>query len=344
MDLGQLAEEIIQFQIKISEYAKNFREKYIENLSSQLGEKQLVYPLKPIKINQKIAAVDSGITSEEFHGFDLLSLRCVGVIYDYRESEILISHYPNIRPKLIHDSKRGLENHEVNLHKSLFRLKNELACGLEIIEKFSPSFLLLDGSIVPLISDKPPSNSLVFPLYQEVIQSYKTLYKKAEENDCSIVGVIKDSRGKRFLEIVQKYERENEITKHSIDTEFLSFLLNENERTAIISYSQNPIENPILKDLGEWAEKIFIFYIKPISNSSAIRLEFLKGKKSPDEIASTISSLSVINKEYTYPAALIEADIRSRITNKDIDLVDKIFYSKISNRPNQLKRNIRPFR
>jgi len=204
--------------------------------------------------------------------------------------------------------------------------------------------LLLDGSIVPLISDKPPSNSLVFPLYQEVIQSYKTLYKKAEENDCSIVGVIKDSRGKRFLEIVQKYEGENEITRHSIDTEFLSFLLNENERTAIISYSQNPIENPILKDLGEWAEKIFIFYIKLISNSPAIRLEFLKGKKSPDEIASTIFSLSVINKEYTYPAALIEADIRSRITNKDIDLVDKIFYSKISNRPNQLKRNIRPFR
>ncbi|MCX6769517.1 MAG: DNA double-strand break repair nuclease NurA [Candidatus Micrarchaeota archaeon] len=169
-------------------------------------EKELHYPVKQITVNGKIAAVDSGIAGEELHGFDFLVMRSVGALFDYKNSQISSHcHFPSALPPLDYDIRSGLDSHDVIWHKSLFRLKGELSCALSLMKKHSPTALLMDGSIAPLLSDKPSEDSEMRPLYDDVLAAYKGLYEEAWNSNTSLIGVIKDSRSKRFIEILRRH-------------------------------------------------------------------------------------------------------------------------------------------
>lgn len=370
-ELSEIASQIAAAEERRAELAKRLRFNSGKIAYPETLEKELYRPVKQICVEGKVAAVDSGIAGEELHGFDFLIMRTVGAIFDYKNSKPAShAYFPSAVPKMEYDIKSGLDGHEAMWHKSLFRLKGELTCAREIIEKHSPGYLLLDGSIAPLLSDKPPEDSEMNGLYQEAVAAYRQLYETAWKRDCTLAGVIKDSRSKRFIEIVAKHTQaegaggkqaaqggagagpeqgapEGETgLLHTTDSNFLFFLLQENERTCAFTYSASPAKHQILKDLGSWSEKILSFYLKPVKDDRPLRVEFLSGQRTFDEIASFVHSLSKIHKAYAYPAVLIEADMRAALSPDEFDYAYGSLFSKLGMKSSlmRLRRDSRPFR
>jgi hypothetical protein len=243
-----------------------------------------------------------------------------------------------------------MDTHEFQRFKSLLRLRKEITTALEACERFSPDYLLLDGSIVPQISDKPGADEEEpRRLYGEIISLCSSLYSSCESKGIRLVGIIKDSRGRRFIEMLEKMlvEREREVLRMSNDTSFLNYMLNEGERTASFTYSTTEKEHVVLKDLKAWGPRISVFYAKPVSGDRPIRIEFLSCPSiSADEIASTVCALSRINKKYAYPAALIEADLRAAMQPIEIERAykDLLVSAGLRSATMRLRRDSRPFR
>jgi hypothetical protein len=346
-NLGEIARQIADAQGTRQELARRLRFNSGKIHYEETLENELHRPVKAVPVEGRVAAVDGGIVGEELHGFDFLLMRTVGAIFDYRGSKpVAHSYHPSAVPRMEYDIRSGLDAHEVMWHKSLFRLKGELSCAREIISQHKPAYLLLDGSIAPLLSDKPSEDSEMHPLYLEVVEAYRELYQAAWKGNCALCGVIKDSRSKRFIEIIGKHSQNEPGLLHTTDTNFLYFLLEAGERTCAFSYSGAPARHQILKDLGDWSGKILSFYLKPVKDDRPLRVEFLSGQKSFDEIASFIHSLSSSHKAYAYPAALIEADMRAALSPDEFDYAYGRLFSKLGGSPSLLKlrRNMRPFR
>jgi uncharacterized protein (UPF0335 family)/disulfide oxidoreductase YuzD len=350
--MGEGLEQIILSIAKLEEERKELAEKLrgssIEIFPDAL-ERGLIHKIDKKEINAKIAAVDGGLLAQEFHGFDLVLSRAVAVIFEYENSSKKKHFYhPRAFPEPDVDALTALDTHEFTWHKGLFRLKKEIRTAIETIEKFKPDYLFIDGSIVPQISDKPSEDSLVRPLYNEVVSYYGELYEKSEKNDCQLVGIIKDSRGKRFIEIIEKSSSKlnTEILKKSNDSSFLHFLLNEGERTFTLNYASSAREHQVLKDLKDWGARVKILYMKPVSEDRPLRVEFLDVKKEVDEVASLVYSISKINKKYAYPAILIEADMRAAMDRLEIDRAYGNLLLKAGMRSSilKLRRDMRPFR
>ncbi|VVC01398.1 NurA domain protein [uncultured archaeon] len=310
-------------------------------------EKELFYPVEKAGVDCTVAAVDGGIAGEELHGFDFLLMRSVGAVFEYEGGRVARHrYYPSALPRMEYDVRSGLDSHDVMWHKSLFRLRGELSCASSLIGKHSPAYLLMDGSIAPLLSDKPSEESEIRPLYDEVVEEYRKLYEAAWEGKCALLGVIKDSRSKRFIEIVEKHSQNEPGFAHTTDTAFLFFLLEEGERTCAFSYASAPQKHQILKDLGQWSGKILSFYLKPVKDDRPLRVEFLSGQKTFGEVASFVHSLSCLHKAYAYPAILIEADLRAALAGDEFERAYGSLFSRLGAGSSmmRLRRNIRPFR
>lgn len=345
--IAEIAKHIAMREQEEKEAAGRLREKQMEVYPDAL-ERGLARKVEACEVNALVGAVDGGLLAQEFHGIDLVITRALAVLFEYRNSK-RVSHkyHPSPIPPSEVDALEYLETHEFMWYKSLVRLKKELSVTREAIEKFKPDFMFMDGSIVPQISDKPGEGSEVRKLYDEVIGEYNKLYKSADLHNCSLVGVIKDSRGKRFIEIMRKcLGEEGGILGKAHDTGFLNFLLKEGERTFTFRYSGTEREHPVLRDLNDWSNRISAFYLKPVEGDRPLRIEFLEGKRGFDEIASLVFSLSRINKNYAYPAILIEADMRAALEQAELDRVYGELVSRTGLRSSvmKLRRDSRPFR
>ncbi|MFA4982663.1 MAG: DNA double-strand break repair nuclease NurA [Candidatus Micrarchaeia archaeon] len=345
--LSEIAGIIRQNEKTRAELAKRLRFNSGKMEYPETLEAKLVIPVETTKVEGRIAAVDSGIAGEELHGFDFLLLRSVGVVFDYKDSKV-VSHayFPSSLPKMEYDMRSGLDSHDVMWHKSLFRLRGELTCAADLVESHLPACLLMDGSIAPLLTDKPPEDSEVRPLYDDVLSSYRRLYEACWQKNCALAGVIKDSRSRRFIDIVQKHAENEPGFAHTSDTNFLYFMLEAGERTCAFPYSSAPAKHQILKDLGQWAEKILSFYLKPVADDRPLRVEFLSGQKTFSEVASLAHSLSRMHKAYAYPAVLIEADLRAALDGDEFERAYGSLFSRLGRSSSlmRLRRNSRPFR
>lgn len=344
--LAEIAERIRDAEQRQAGLAQRLRFNSGKAEYPETLEKELYYPVEGSRINCTVAAVDAGIAGEELHGFDFLLQRTLGVVFEYRNSRVAAhKYYPSAMPAMQYDMRSGLDSHDVMWHKSLFRLKGELTCAEGLIGKHAPSCLMLDGSIAPLLSDKPPEESEVRPLYDETVAAYRKLYEAAWEKNCALLGVIKDSRSRRFLEILGRHAKEAGLL-HTTDTNFLFHLLQERERTCAFSYSSSPARHQILKDLGQWAEKILSFYVKPVKGDRPLRVEFLSGQKTFSEIAALVQAQSCLHKAYAYPPALIDADLRAALAPDEFERAYGSLFSRVGGAGSllRLRRNSRPFR
>jgi hypothetical protein len=345
--IAEIAKNIARLEEEKKQAAEALRS-HEEEIYPDALERKLLRKVESMEISSSIAAVDGGLLAQEFHGLDLVVTRAIAVLFEYKDSK-RISHkyFPSAIAQPDVDALEYLDAHEFLWYKSLLRLRKELSTAREAVEKFKPEYMLLDGSVVPQISDKPSEDSEIRCLYDEVIGEYKRLYKAADLHNCTIVGVIKDSRGKRFIEIIRKYlgaEGENLGKAH--DTGFLNFLLREGERTFAFRYAGTIKEHQVLKDLNDWSSKVSAFYLKASEADRPMRVEFIEGKKSFDEIASLIFTLSKISKNYAYPAILIEADMRAALDHGELDRVYGELVAKTGLRTStmKLRRDSRPFR
>lgn len=344
----------------ISEIQRNVRESAVALRNSkpvfeEALEKELVVPVVPTSINGNICAVDGGLLAQEMYGIDLLVGRAVSINFSYSDSKLVTSDYfPNSFPEPSYEVKMGLDEHEIMLYRTLFRLDLEISSAISAVEKFHPRAVILDGSIVPLATDKPSENGNheVFEKYQEVIGKYGMLYNlcKSGANGTLLLGITKDSRGRRFMDIAGK-----EAGGRWPDSVFLNHFLKEKERTFAMKYSANPSKHAVLRDLKDYADSICLFYLKCFNEDRPMRVEFLGGTSMDansgasdraikfNEIASIAYSLSAINKSYAYPAVLIEADLRAALDPIEMERALKTL-SSLSEHVQPLKRNSRPFR
>jgi len=336
--LKQAAMHINEMNLRAREEAGRVRNS--NTIISNSLEKDLIKEIKPVENNFSVCAVDGGLLSQEMHGVDLIIGRAAAVNFKYSNSKLkTCEYYPDPFPEPSYSVETGLDEHESNCKKSLFRLELEIKAAIESMEKFQPEILLLDGSLMPLTSDKPAEDSILFESYKEIINLYKKLYSESEKRKCLLCGIIKDSRGKRFMDSIKSL-----TTHRTADTVFLNHLLNEKERTFTIKYTEHKNKHLIARDLGEWADKTYLFYMKPVKNDRPLRVEFLSSVLSFDEIASKIYSLSSINKSYGYPSSLIEADLRAAMDPNEMERMQKMLQMLSSNDFVPLRRNSRPFR
>lgn len=303
-------------------------------------EPSFTLPINKTKINGKISAVDGGILSYEMHGADLLIAKAVSSTFNY-ENGAVASHtyHPRAFPHPSYDVETGLDEREVNWHKSLFRLQLEIQNALETAKKEKPNHLLLDGSLCPLMSDRPAEESRLFPKYMALLNTYKELYAFCTENEIKLLGVIKDSRSRRFVEMLHPY-----LSERASDTLFLHHLLNQGERTFAFRYSESPQKHHVLRELGKWGEKLCAFYLKPVEGDRPMRVEFINGQKPFQETADFISTISSINRSYAYPAILIDADLRAMMDPNELERAKKSLSLFAGPNLLDLRRNSRPFR
>lgn len=325
--------------------------------SSELLENRLVFPVKKADLNCKIAGTDSGFVSKEFLALDLTLVRGAGVVFDYKSSKVAKADYfPNFfsfpTPYL---TNRALELDESSCSRSIRRLLVEIGMARTLVEKFSPEYCFLDGSIVPQYPDKPRNDSAIKDFYHEMINAFQGLYMAAEKNNCTVIGCVEDSRGSRFRSILQEEILNKEgLSSREIDdcydTVLLDYLLKEGERSMAFSYSPDISKHPILMDFDKkFAGQVHAFYLKPVSLDRPVRVEFLHSSQNDfsgfvDKISGIVFALSSLHREYGFPSILIEADLRARLKPEEIETVYQKILDKLGRSVNiRMRRSNRPF-
>jgi len=337
-DLGPLAQRIRESQSQIAENAQAIRK--AEPSIKESEDKTLIVPVKSGQPDFSVCAVDGGLLADRLFGADILVGRSVAVSFSYSGGKLGSAlHFPSRFPETVVDFRTGLDEYDAMVWKSLFRLKGELGAALDALKQFKPDYLFLDGSIVLLGSDRPSEHSALHLDYTALLKLYKSLYSGCEELGCQLVGVIKDSRGKRLVECLQ-----DQLIVDVPDTMLADALLKEGERTCAIRYTSEAQKHPVLSSLGESAEKVKLFYLKPSDSDSPLRIEFLQSKKSADEIACIVHSLCSISKAFAYPAVLIEADMCAALEPLEMDKIKRSLFMLTGGASRPLRRAERPFR
>lgn len=334
----------------------------LKSIQSPNSFEPVVVPVTKSSISCKVAGVDSGFATKKLSFIELVLVKTCGAIFDYKDGKLIKSNYyppPFSFPKPI-ILKAGLESDEQLQSVSLIRLKEEVNCSIEIIEKFRPDFLFIDGSIIPQYQDKPKAGSELNEDYNSIIHLFQKLYKTAQENNCVLIACVEDSRGTRFRQILSEEilpkspigsKTPTTLISSSFDTSLLDYYLLPRERTFVFPYTKNPTSHAILKDYEkDWQESVFVFYIKSTDFDNPLRVEFLcknhldkkELKKLSDNIASIVFTLSSLHKEYSFPSILIEADLRAGLSEREINLVYERLLDKM-NPKMSLRRNNRPF-
>ncbi|MCX6774920.1 MAG: DNA double-strand break repair nuclease NurA, partial [DPANN group archaeon] len=316
----------------------------------------------------KICGVDGGFLKKEYHGAGLMLRRAVAVCFEYIDGRLANAKYHPSKKPFPEPIVTGPEfsDYDFNILANLSREEVELKTCLEAIEQFSPNVLVRDGSIVLHPSSMPEQSSKAYGKYKEIISLVKELYRKCEEKHILLVGAVEDSKGKRYCNIlmqeaipallkanitVETLKRINDckdVLENTTDTLFLYNLLNVGERTAVSDYSKTS-ELPILKDLEEYARKLFVLYLKAAEFDRPLRIDFLADFEKLDETAekaaAIIFEISKQNRMYSYPSVLIEDDARAKLMEDDIFHFKAALAEKLGRDPMlfDLRRDLRPF-
>jgi hypothetical protein len=208
----------------------------------------------------------------------------------------------------------------------------EIKLAAEVLKKTFAELLLLDGSVVPQYTDRPSRNPELLERYIKLLGAYRRLYNICAESGTLLAGVVKNSRSGRFTNtIVRKIlsnlddpklgKKELEILERSRDIVFLNNVLNVGGRTLVFRYA----DIHALRDLGEWAARVYAFYLKPVPFDHPLRIEFVSFSDSQsetaDSIASLVYALSSYHDGFGLPSVLVEADARVRIAEEDMSII-----------------------
>jgi hypothetical protein len=330
---GRIAERVLETEQRRKNIAATIRSN--PNLFSQLDCDNLG--------KLTVAGIDGGIIKKSLHGIDLLLLRTAGVVFYLDNGKLKQTQYfpqpiPSPVPEAFFDPFSDVE---FEINANMKRQLAEVATAQQVIEKFSPDILLLHGSVVPHYTSK--AEGILLKTYDEMIAAYKKLFSSSEKT--LIAGVIEDSRGKRFCDIVsdrvQLSSEEQILLQRTRDTNLLTYALKFKERTFAFPYAEK--NHFILKEFPEFSEKISTFYMRSAEYDRPIRVDFLGSDEEAQKISSIILSM-VKNSSYGVPSVLIEADQRAKLTDKDFQIFFSDLINKIGRVPAvfDLRREDRP--
>lgn len=336
-------------KIRIDEKNRKLLAETIKNLKIN----GLTNTIEPFNINNlKIAAIDGGLIKKSVHGFDFMLIRAASVLFYYKNNKInSVKYFPekNLIPTPI--ISETISDIDWIQFSSIMREKTEIKNAINCINHLKPDILLLDGSIIPYYLDKPSKSSQIYKDYIELVNLYKKLYEKALSRNIILAGIVEDSKATVFCEfikenILNKIDNKNvqifrKLLNKTRDTNLLSLLLKHKEMSRVLKYSSKKI---ISEDLNQYAENIFLFYIKTAKFDRPIRVEFLN-KENAEKLGKILLSISGQHFEYGIPTPLIEADNIAKLSERDFEN----FYSKLLSYTGnlsclkKLRREQRPF-
>ncbi len=304
----------------------------------------------------RIAAVDGGIVKRSLHGFDFVLARGVGVVFDYSGGRVVkASYHPEKMPTPELSVMEALSDTDYLHSTSILRERIETRTARETVEKYKPDIMLMDGSVIPHYQDRPSRGSDVYRNYLEMIDAYKKLFDTCRKNNTILAGVVEDSRGVRFCNLVKKNILSKvdhsgipglvKVLDKTRDTNLLYWMLSEGERTEVFPYSDNPGDHPVLRDFGNMVDRVHSFYMKTARYDRPVRIDFLGEKDLAGKIGSEVLSISGHHTGYGIPSVLIEADQVAKLAEDDMEnLYDRII-SRTGSIPGifRMRRDMRPF-
>jgi hypothetical protein len=306
----------------------------------------------------KIVGVDGGMAKKSLHGMDCMLVRSVGVCFHYQNSRIKsVDYFPSKLPPMQAEVTDLMNDIDWNYYTSIVRASSEVRTAISCIEKFRPTVLLMDGSIVPHHADKPNRLSPSYQAYRNMISEYHRLYDACVSSGTMLAGIIEDSRGARFCDIVKgkassfgdSYPKEQaeELLCRTRDTNLLFWALHKGERTMTFPYSDEPKEHPVLRDFDEkYSLRLSSFYLKTAQLDRPIRVDCLKDRDGiEDAIASILLSISGHHSSYGLPAPIIEADNVAKLSDTEMENFYFQILAYAGNLPSMMKlrRETRPF-
>ncbi|RKX42590.1 MAG: hypothetical protein DRP27_09200 [Thermotogae bacterium] len=191
-------------------------------------------------------------------------------------------------------------------------------------------------------------------MYKNMIQDYKTLYKKCMKGRTILAGVVEDSRGVGFCNLIKNTvlsrirhplkEEAVQLLSKTRDTNLLFWVLAKGEMSRVFRYSESPREHPVLKDFGPLSKSIYSFYLKTAELDRPVRVDCL-GREHAKRAASILLAVSGHHPGYGLPAPLIEADNVSKLSEAEIETFHSFILACTGNIPSvmTLRREQRPF-
>ncbi len=360
--LGEIVQKINYIEsrrIKFSKFLRKINNDFEIGPNKEIKEKNIINKVNenfPDRIS--VLGVDGGIVKHSYHGLDLILMRAAGVNFIYNQGKLdKVNYFPSSNP--LSTPKMLMEpfsDTELNTCYNFERQIMEIDSTIQAIKKLKPDMVFLDGSVIPHYVNKPDNHKLKH-YYERMVEKYKELFKTTKDQETILSGVIEDSRGVKFCDILTRRimsemgselsEELQGILEKTKDSNLLFYTLKKGERTCVFNYSQRPSTHPILKEFEDMRDSFFSFYIKTVEFDRPIRVDFLSfgdTLRTTDRISSVLLKTSG-HAGYGLPAVLIEADQRAKLSEKDID----IFYSDIVRQVGnvsslfKMRREMRPF-
>lgn len=359
--LDEIVEKISYIEsnrMKIGSFLREINDKLKIGPDEEVSDVRLINKITPEKLSLSVLGIDGSIVKHSYHGLDLMLMRALGVKFDYSEKGLdKVVYYPDTNPspipKIIVDS---FSDFELISCYNFERQIMEINTTIEAASELNPDIIFLDGSIIPQYTQKP-DNPVLREYYNQSIKAYESLFEFSRNTGTMLAGIIKDSRGIKFCDIIIRKvlkQLDTKIIKElrlilekTKDTNLLYYTLNKDERTCVFNYSQNPSVHPLLKEFEKMSDRLFSFYIKTVEFDRPLRVDFISFENEL-EVADKVSSILLEtsgHSGYGLPAVLIEADQRVRLSEKDLDMFYADLVNKIGNVSGlfRLRREMRPF-
>jgi hypothetical protein len=340
-------------------------------ITGDILEEKSYYEVKPTSLaGLRVAGIDGGIVARSYQNIDLILTRAVAAIFTYGSNgKLEVGYFPEETPlPNIISSLQPSPIPDFELRKSIERITCEIQLATQLQDYTKVDLIILDGSIVPQLSDRPPSYSTLTRRYEKLVELYEDLYKSCIESGTLLVGAIEDSRSTRYMQIIGRliphlvekvpglkrildfdYRR---VIQQTRDTEFLQRVLDPGERSPVFRYAEFPLDYPIFDDFRNkvWADSVNVFYLRTVEYDRPIRVEYLATESNQlltaRKISSVVLPLSCHNAEYGIPSVLIEADARAHLLDGDIEIIYEQLVRKTGDSLilSKLRRERRPFR
>jgi len=346
-------------RIKFGKFLRKINDDFKIGPNEEISDVQIINKVNeefPKKIS--VLGVDGGIVKHSYHGLDLILMRATGVNFIYKEGKLSqVNYYPSSNPlpnpKIIMEP---FSDNELNSCYNFERQIMEIETTIQSMRKLKPDVVFLDGSVIPHYVNKPENHKLKH-YYKEMIEKYKELFDLAKKQEVVLSGVIEDSRGVKFCDIINRKVMSQmgselsselqQILERTKDSNLLFYILKKGERTCIFNYSVNPGIHPILKEFKKLEDSFFSFYIKTVEFDRPIRVDFINFGNAigtANKISRILMKTSG-HAGYGLPAVLIEADQRAKLTEKDINMFYSDLIRKVGNVSSlfKMRREMRPF-
>ena len=330
------AVESLAREIKNAEEKRKILAEIIRNSeihSNEFLEDSLIKPIERIEGNFSVAGVDSGMVRKSLHGIDLILIKVVGVVFYFEDGKLKDAKYYSpstfFEPIIFQDPFSEIE---LDAATNIFRQMKEVKAAEKVLKEFKPDFILLDGSILPHYVSNLDKDSFLYPYFKDMIAAYKSLFASVKSSKSILAGVIEDSRASRFCNLIsENLKIDKELTlilERSKDTNLLDYVLKKGERTTSFFYSSF-LERIAASPLKEFNLREFAsFYIKLSDVDAPLRVDFLNDKENAANKISSVLSFLMTSEEYSMPTVLVEADIRARLSEKNLEL----FYQELAGR------------